>query len=758
MIQADSQLQVENINPDTGKAPETRIESASDGQALVSQLVLAGRERSRVNAKIKGQMDGNPPYSDERLRNAGQAYRANINFGEAKAAMSSALVPYYDLFAGATTYFNVRCDYGGPDDREYFSGIVTEEFDRLLKSWYGFDFNVQSMLYDFCGFGKGFLVWGDKTSWRFSHAPHWRVLVPDGTAADVEKLEILIYRERMRVNQLWNFIRNKKVAKESGWNIEATVRAIANAFPENVTGSEQYNYELVQQKLKDKDLIEGARCSTVPVAHIYVREFDNKVSHYMVVEEGAPNKGSKTTKTEPEFLFEDHNAYENFQQGIAAFFLETLDGSWNGASGLGKDIYSAMAIKDRLKCSFLDGVFLRCGIALQARTGAALQKAALVQAGVFNIIPDGYDVQQATLLGDIASAADADVYLDNVIASNTGVYKQRQMKTQGNPITAEQARLDQMNSMVLGNSSVNRFYSSLDKLGAETYRRACLESSAKDDESKAARDFRQRCYDRGVPKDALKKTEYVRAYRNVGNGSIQMRQMAIKEFFPFLGMLNEEERQNYKEDAVAAIFGHAMVDRYASRDRRQKLPNDHEAQALLENAAIKIGAPVAWTPTQNNVVHAQTHLQAATQALNSLGQGANPVEVLAFADGIGAHTAVHLQSLASDTTRKQEYQLLSQQLQQLAALTDKLKAKVRADQKAAMQQQMEQAANQKQTLDEMQLKQLETAQEMKHKQEKHDQQMKQSREKTTQKLVLNDATTAAKIANQHQESQAASQQ
>src|SRR5262245_6498819 len=127
-------LPLENIS-ESGVAPEKRVGSATDAQALVSELVSANRERSRSNAKIKGQIDGNPPYNADRVRQAGQAYRANINFGEAKAALSTALVPYYDLFAGATHYFQVRTDFGSGDDREYFSGIITEEFDRLLKSW-----------------------------------------------------------------------------------------------------------------------------------------------------------------------------------------------------------------------------------------------------------------------------------------------------------------------------------------------------------------------------------------------------------------------------------------------------------------------------------------------------------------------------------------------------------------------------------------------------------------------------------------------
>jgi len=51
---------------------------------------------------------------------------------------------------------------------------------------------------------------------------------------------------------------------------------------------------------------------------------------------------------------------------------------------------------------------------------------------------------------------------------------------------------------------------------------------------------------------------------------------------------------------------------------------------MLENAAMKVGAEVIWTDTQNNLIHAETHLKADADAAASLTQGGNPVEVLAF--------------------------------------------------------------------------------------------------------------------------------
>lgn len=756
MSSSASTLPLENISQ-TGQVPKSRIGDASDGQALVQTLVEANRQRSLFNSKIKGMFQGMPPYDQGKLQAAGQGYRANINFREGKAARSAALVPYYDLFSAAKFYAQVRTNQGGDQNKQKWSDIITEEFDTMLKSYAAFDFNMQKMLADLVGYGSGFLVWKDKTDWHFKCAPRHKMYVPDGTDACMDELEVLVYRERMRVNVLWGYIQDKKAAKDVGWNVDATVEAIASAFPETREGTNQYNYEWVQQKLKDRDLTEGARSSTVPVAHILSAEFDGTVTHQIVFEVSGRTKGQKDTKAQ--FIYEKKGRFSNFRQFCAGFFLETLDGSWNGVEGIGHDIYSTMAIKDRLKCSTIDQVFLKCGVTLQAKTASALQKTSLVQAGVFNIIPPDYDVQQATILGDSNSPLVLDRQLDNMLMANTGVYRQRVQKEDGNPITAEQARIDQQNSTVLSNSAVNRFYQDLDHLYAEIYRRASDPNLVGDGPAiKAAKGFQERCKARGVEAVAIKDVECVTAYRNAGNGSAYMRQQNINSTMPIFPLLPEQGKQNFIDYSLAAIHGQSMVDVFNPKGEEQRIPGDQRAWAMLENAAMKENAPVAWTSTQNNVVHAQIHLQSAAQAAQSLQQGADQMEVLSYLEAIGKHTAIHLQKLQGDPFRKDVFQVLQQQWEQLAKFTDQLMKKVQDDSQQQQENQAKMAqaqAVQQGTDPDTQIKLAKAQQDMQIKQAKAAQQLQHKDQKTAQDIALKNAKA---ISDEHRANQQSANQ
>lgn len=662
--------------------PVSRINDVNRARGIVAQLIYANRERNRVNTAIQGAMDGNPPFSRQKLQSQGQLWRTNVNWMEAKALKSAALCPYYDLFASNKYYFEVRTELGNLDQQEMWSNYITEIQDEVLKGWSGFDFNLQAMLDNMVGFGKGFLMWMDKSDWHFKFISQFKVLVPNGTDGYSEDLEVVVLRQACRVDQLWKPIRNPDAANAMGWNRRATLTAIANAVPEFVTGQAgmQWNYDQVQQMMRDHDISMGVRCATVQAAHILVKEFDGRVSHYICTENGVgPTQQSPGLPGENDFMCKRVGAFDSFSSVLATFFLETLDGSWNGAAGLGNQIYAPIEAKNRLRCAEVDAAFIRGAITLQAKSASATQKVGLIQMGAFNIIPDGFDVQQSTIMGDIAGLISVQRDLDELIASNTGVYRQRLDKPQGNPRTAREVTLDAQDSATLSNSAINRFYGNLDRFGTELFRRLKKDS-----------DFKKKLESKGVPLECLDHIKYVRAFRNIGNGSMFMRQQVFQTTGPLVPMMNEKGRNNWLSENIAAQAGQDASARWNPQPDPSALPDDQVAIATGQVADMKIGVPAVVTASQNPVIFASTFIDAGEQSLASIQHGGHPVEVLAFMP-LDLHAiASHLQRMASDPSRQPAVQALSQRFESLGKATNELQSQVQKihDQ----QQQYQQAA------------------------------------------------------------------
>lgn len=729
---------------DSGAAPKARIDDFICALNIVETLRKASEPRNAKAARIAGQINGNPPFNPAKQQQAGMKGYPNFNTLEAKAYLSAALVPYYDLFSSAPNHVEVTLDQKDGRLRDEWSRIDTEELHRTLTESTWFELQMWKMLHDFVGFGKGFLIWPDTVTHRFKRVSWHRVLFPDETDVDPQEWESFAVIWHYNAHDLYKRVRNKERAESMGWNVDATIKAIqlaARYDPANVN-----DWLGVQQKLRDQDLDADNNCERIVTAWLFVKEFDGRWSWMIVPILGLMDPLEKKFKKEQHgFLFSHIGIYENIHQIIAPFFFEVFDGSVNGLAGLGKDIFAPMQLKDRMACAKVNNVFLRSSVLMQAKSATARQKAALVQIGNVTLIPEGYDVQQATILGDIESTIAVGRDIDLMLQSNTGIYRPQFEKPQGNPETATAATLRFQQGTILGNSAVNRFHRQLDGAYQELYRRIVKSGEAE------AEKFRKWCEDRGVPREALAKTRCVRSYRNVGNGSAFLRQTNIGSLAAFFPEFPEDGKQAFLEDVVAAYTGQTKVERFVKTAQQSKLPTEQGWAATIENDSLSKGSPVLWTPQQSDSEHLQIHATALQQALQGVQQGGDPAAIAVFGHALIAHAAVHINALQRKG-RKKEVQQWTNIFKQLGQTVEELSQQVQQQQ----QEQAQRQQRQEQVMSDQQLKQLEASGKMQlasmkaqHgmdiKSRKAELDMAISRAKTMQDLTLSDLQTAAEI-------------
>lgn len=741
-----------------GKPPKRRIRSASEAQTIVANLFRANLQRNTMWASIQGQIDGNPPYNPSKLRDMGRASDPNVNTLEAKAIRSSALVPFYDLFAGGQRYIEARlappgavpeddgsydgstvatARYNGMSESRYNnasvtstpndpafdetrlfedSGIVSEEYDRLLRRWSGFENTMYMGLTDFVTFGRMHLPWESYDSWRFRRVAYHRVLTPDGTPIDLEQMELVVVLQNYTVADLYGKIRERASAESAGWDYDETMNAITRAVPVDPTIPN--DPIAVQQMIRDSDIYVSARSATVQTATVLVKEMSGKWSELVIRRDQIPGSvnatddvGQNASTRAPAYMFAAYERYDSLIDCLPSMFFEVADGTWNSASGLGRDIYSLMQLKDRVFCTQAHSVMLRNSLVLQPRQALDKSRLNLLQIGAVTWLPENVEVHQSQILGDIASTIEVSREMDRMVEKNTGIYRPTLQQEKGNPDTLGEFQMKFAQATVLSTSAINRFWSQLDRLYSVQWRRVLKcglrKTPGKTEYEREAQLFVRRCEARGVSRDSLKRLDFIRAFRTVGQGSQAMRQQTLQQLMSLYQLLPANGQENLIEDVIRNAASQHHVERYLPDADRRKLPSDQMAYALLENSALKLNAPVSWTPSQNNVIHTQTHLQAGAQAAAATQQGADPHEVVGFIDAIGAHVAVHLQRLQQDPTAKDAFRVLEGQWKQLAAVNDKLKQAIMAmpkQQQALAQKQNEVLTDAKVKMLDVQLK------------------------------------------------------
>ncbi len=460
---------LETLDKDTGKPPQSRIGSASDARKIIEDLRNADRTlRSKKRAKIQGMLDGNPPYTQQALRKAGQGHRTNLNLREGEGMADSAKTPYYDLVFEVPQFAQVYMEYGNNPERNLeWSQKITKRYHDMLDSWRGMDFHFQLHQWMMVVYGHGPLCWEDTKDWRSKAKKPWEVLVPDNSPANIDEVETIIMPRAIMPGDLYQKIKNEKAATTVGWNVPEVKQAIIDAAPDDMQRMRDWEY--YQNEIRTGDVTWNAKSKRIFVCDLFQKEFNGKVSHYILLDSDSAQ--SSAMVSEDEFLFEKIDRFDCFDQIICPFFFDVGTGDWHSIKGLGPKIYDFCEVSNRLTGEMIDGARIGSGITLEAADANALQQTQIVHIGGGVVIQPGYKAVQSRIAESLQGPLAVKRDLQSTLQSNTGQYRQRVSEENQEP-TLGQAQLNAQQQAVLGKGSVNRYYKTLDSWHTETFRRA----------------------------------------------------------------------------------------------------------------------------------------------------------------------------------------------------------------------------------------------------------------------------------------------
>jgi hypothetical protein len=734
-----------------GEAPKTRLQDAGSAYRLFMRFLDADRLSMHNRALLQAMLDGEPPYKDNVIRQTGMGWRYNLNFLEGDTLMAKAIASHDDLVDSvdeliATT---IRASVLSPEDRTDAQDIIAEEYTTLVRrDWSEFYSYWTRLVGLFVGFGVGFTYYSDERDWK------WRVggwddfLMPRKTEATEEKVSVLIGLRSYPVHELYAHISTGAVAK--GWNEDEVKRAIVKAcMGGNKAKKWQRFWPSIEMDLKNNDITVGlADAEEVPCLHYWVREFDGSYSFYIGLDDGS-NK---------DFLYKELNRYESANQAFTIFTFGVGNGTYHSIRGLAWKMFPFVQVSNRMRNSLLDTTSLAAALLLQPAEGESMDDLSVTLAGPIGYLPPGATVIERSLPNvgtqSLPVIHDLQERLENATGQyqGTGVAPDNRREQTKYEIQAQQEV-----GGALTSNAVNRFYRSLDRLFAEQFRRI-QKIPANSTEYPEIKAFYDRCAERGVPPEVIKEgVVKVVARRAIGNGSAQLRLLALDELTHMMGMLDETGRNLAARDRIAARFGRDMADRY--KPKQQRIAPDQKV-AELENGVL-FNMVVQAEPDENHAVHLQVHVPLLVQIVQqAVGVREQNPEAdfrpmgpqIEYASRLHDHAAQHVQMLAADDTRADEAKQFSAVLEQTGNLLGAFMRLVAAQNRHADQQAQEQAgqpgAGDPSQEPELAFKAAKVQQELalKTQESQHKQQLQTA--ETVQRMRLRSLETDSRIRNQ----------
>jgi hypothetical protein len=727
-------------DPNVGETPPvTRVQDASSARAMLYTLIEDDQVASYRRSQIQGIIDGNPPYSDQQLREMGQGDRINVNWGHAESKVEAAVIPYFDILTSVGAYATVKTQYGKDmGKREEWSRTITEEFHKLLsRSNPGFLSQHQIAHKQLVIHGQACMYWPDATTYKAKAIEPWSLIVPKGAGVDQDSWEFCYILDEMYCEELYRYIEDGEIAERGGWDVEQCQEAIMQARVDEQ--DQRRPWEWYQREIKNNSIYYSyAKSKVIKVAHFYVREYDGRVSHYIF---------DRLNGTE--FLCQKVRRYKNFSNAFTVFLNGVGNGYYHGVRGLGQKVYKWAEAINRINNSLMEGVIVGSAIMFQPQSANDAEKLKTVQIGPYRILPPGLQLTQVNVSSNLSAAMQTAQMFQGMESDEIGSFLPSVSGGGGRKKGNKEVEFEIGEKGRLTNTRAEIYLQALDVHYREVYRRASNPNIVEEDHGGLeAIMFQDACMNRGVPRAALIDIDSVKATRSIGQGSSASRMQAMEMIGHYLPQLPESNRKRVINANIAAIAGQTGVETFGIPEENKPDGNDMSI-ASLENNAFISGGQVLIDPDQGHYVHLTVHLNNANQLVQAVQQQqADPRMAAKVLQSMLPHLLTHLQYLEQDPTRKDKFQDLNEQTSELMKVADQINAYAQQIQERedsqAQQGQGQQDPSQMVAMNKIQLDRMKFDNDSKIKQAKAQHQMQLQDRKTAQRLMIDKIKVASK--------------
>lgn len=655
--------------PEQGK-PKPRVKDLKSLYG-VYQRFLKDDEKSAYNRSlVRDAADGAPPYEDSDIEQEG---RFNLNFHDLSGLLDERNATYTDLIDStselARFFFPETLDDAGGSEREDKAAIIAEEFTQLNRNdWADFYPNWDILINELIQHGVSMAFFPNEETWQWKAAGLDDFLIARQSRASEDSIDLMFIREKIPAHRFYSFIKDETAAKVAGWKMDAAKAALVRATTNSLTKSRswgRYWNEIVDELANNDFGATYAKAAEVDCVHALVREYNGSYSHYIFPEDG----------TGETFLFERRERYSGNEDLFTIFTARVgRNGKFHSVRGDLWRAYPEAQALNRLRCAALDSTAHSMAILLQPNDPEAMEDFALVLNGpVAWLPPEANVIQQRTNPNLAQNVLPMIQDLSSVMRTNLGLPGPQGEIQSAN--TKYGQIYQQLMSGSLTGAQVTRFYRAWRRLLAAQFRRIQQIGPA-DERYPEIQRFFARLVLRGVMPEDVLGIERVEPYRAAGAGSVGARLRAYDGGMSTIGMLDEVGRSRFLRDFYSEQFGRDLASQYVGKPQKPRFVMDVRT-AEMENELFKLGeAQIAARPGENDLAHAQVHLQRAgsemEQATEFLTQKGDidPTPVLAalgFVQRLLAHSAPHVEAMAEDLTRREAYVQLRKALQQISA-------------------------------------------------------------------------------------------
>lgn len=640
---------------DTGVAPRERLTTP----ARLRSIHVLFREDDRVNAHnralAQALLDGEPPYDEDDL--ADSPGTTNLNFQGTEEQLEKAKAPYDRIVNSGENLLSVRTQYGPEDERSNWEEIMSEEISATIRGCEEFPYEADLLIHKHVWEALGIAHWGDDTDWRFKSSGQGKFFFPRGAAITEARQEIVTCEGEMTITELYG----KAIGdgdEESDWCRRIAIEAIKKA-----TNSQPpyQDWERLMEEVKNNDLYVGTRLPGIRVIHGFVKEFNGKVSHYIIPETPCDE--------ENKFLYCSRSVYSSMTEAFILFpYGKGTNATIHGLRGLGYKIYPFEQQRNRSICRMIDKGMEASSTIVQAQDETDMANLGFVHFGNMAVMPPGVTFPNLSMPDLQRSVMPAIEMMDLLRNNRTSSYNNQNVFDGDQRKTAKEVTANLEQSAALSDSSINFFCNPLDRLFQQMVRRMSAKGYVPSlPGGEEVRELKLRLVKRGVPLEAFHRIDWkrVKAVRVIGAGSPAAKTLGLQRMGELRPRMDDVGQKALDRELAIDAVGVAGADKFFPRDGQFRTTAETQI-AILQNAQLMQGIEIPVLPSDGHMAHAREHIKPMLEDYELVAGG--QMEEAEFAQKyilLYPHEVEHLQFVEGDVAVSEEAAAMRQMLQRI---------------------------------------------------------------------------------------------
>ena len=669
---------------------------------------LADYPRATNRALINGLFNGEPPYTEDEVRQ--NNYSTNCNFLESTKMAHDARRQFYNALCVPDPVFFVKVDRGPKHKRQEYGMQITKKIGRIMKD---------SPLYHDLQRGTGAQnvlhgiapsAWEDLYSWCPQDVGIEDILVPANTLTSMRNCLMLARYRQYTAKELWDLTHKTNV--DPGWNMDAVKNAIKWADDQarllmGTTWPEVWSPEKMEERIKgDGGLYASDVLPTIDCFDFYFWKDDGKKSGWrrrIILDAwGQPGAGganvaipsanerpSKTRFQEVGgFLYDskDRVYADKLSKFIHFQFADCSSVApfrYHSVRSLGMLLYAVCHLQNRLRCKVNDATMeslLQYFRVANPGDMDRLNRINLIDKGV---LEEGLQFVRPEERWQVNEALVSQTMQLNrqTMSDNSSSFTQDfdfDKENQDETATRTMAKVNATAALV--GAMLNQAYNYRAFQDKEIARRFCLKNS-RDPE---VRKFRAQCLKDGMPEEILESECWdIQPNRVIGGGNKTL-QVAIAD--KLMGIANRLDPQAQQE--VNRMFIAINSDDWDLAERlvpEQKKISDATHDAQLAAGVLMDGLPLAIKEGINHIDYIEAllaDLGFIIQRIEHAGGMATQKEIEGMTNMVG-HIKKHIEIVAAD---KQEKERVKKYMDLLGGFENRIKAYTQRLQEEAKKQ------------------------------------------------------------------------